>query len=323
MRSQPHRPGEVPEAEPRETSRRPERRDTPRLERLTCEGLTDPPAIGVAAPRLGWQLRSGPAGRRAAQLPHRGRLGQPAARRREGRPLGFGRGALPALGGGSLRGRPLGARTQCWWRVTVRTEKGGRRVVSPIARFGVGLTDPAAVAGRFIGLEGSGATAVLLRRRFDLPETGDAALLHVNSLGYHEVWINGRRAGDACLAPALSQLDKRSLWVTYDAAPYLREGVNEVVIWLGQGWYKRGTFGRWQPDEPYTEPLVRAQIDTRTDGTWQTVCRTDLSWRAALSGYRDTGVVERPRLRRRGGRCAAQPRARWLRTIWPRSTGGR
>jgi len=45
-----------------------------------------------------------PAGRRAAQLPHRGRLGQPAARRREGRPLGFGRGALPALGGGSLRG---------------------------------------------------------------------------------------------------------------------------------------------------------------------------------------------------------------------------
>jgi len=24
--------------------------------------------------------------------------------------------------------------------------------------------------------------------------------------------------------------------VTYDAAPYLREGVNEVVIWLGQGW---------------------------------------------------------------------------------------
>ena len=33
--------------------------DTPRLERLTCEGLTDPPAIGVAAPRLGWQLRSG------------------------------------------------------------------------------------------------------------------------------------------------------------------------------------------------------------------------------------------------------------------------
>ena len=93
---------------------------------------------------------------------------------------------------------------------------------------------------------------MLLRRRFDLPETGDAALLHVNSLGYHEVWINGRKAGDACLAPALSQLDKRSLWVTYDAAPYLREGVNEVVIWLGQGWYKRGTFGRWQPDEPYT-----------------------------------------------------------------------
>ena len=55
------------------------------------------------------------------------------------------------------------------------------------------------------------------------------------------------------------------------------------------GWYKRGTFGRWQPDEPYTEPLVRAQLDIGTANTWQTVCRTDTAWRAALSGYRDTG----------------------------------
>lgn len=281
--------GEVPEAEPRETSRRPERRDTPRLERLTCEGLTDPPAIGVAAPRLGWQLRSGRQG--DAQRSYRIEVASDSLLLAAGKADLWDSGEVrsPRSVAVPYGGRPLGARTQCWWRVTVRTEKGGRRVVSPIARFGVGLTDPAAVAGRFIGLEGSGATAVLLRRRFDLPETGDTALLHVNSLGYHEVWINGRKAGDACLAPALSQLDKRSLWVTYDAAPYLREGVNEVVIWLGQGWYKRGTFGRWQPDEPYTEPLVRAQIDTRTDGTWQTVCRTDLSWRAALSGYRDTG----------------------------------
>ena len=104
MRSQPHRPARFRK---RNRGRPPGGRSggiRPRLERLTCEGLTDPPAIGVAAPRLGWQLRSGRQGRRAAQLPHRGRLGQPAARRREGRPLGFGRGALPALGGGSLRG---------------------------------------------------------------------------------------------------------------------------------------------------------------------------------------------------------------------------
>lgn len=114
-------------------------------------------------------------------------------------------------------------------------------------------------------------------------------MLHVNSLGYHEIWVNGRKVGDACLAPALSQLDKRSLWVTYDVSPYLLEGDNELVIWLGQGWYKRGTFGRWQPDEPYTEPLVRAQLDIGTANTWQTACRTDTAWRAALSGYRDTG----------------------------------
>lgn len=130
---------------------------------------------------------------------------------------------------------------------------------------------------------------MLLRRAFTLPACEDEALLHVNSLGYHEIWVNGRKVGDACLAPALSQLDKRSLWVTYDVRPYLLEGDNELVIWLGQGWYKRGTFGRWQPDEPYTEPLVRAQLDIGTANTWQTACRTDTAWRAVLSGYRDTG----------------------------------
>ena len=108
--------------------------------------------------------------------------------------------------GVAYEGLPLTARTQCWWRVTARTEKGNRKAVSPVARFGIGLTDPASVSGEFIGCPESGATAVLLRRAFTLPACGDEALLHVNSLGYHEIWVNGRKVGDACLAPALSHL---------------------------------------------------------------------------------------------------------------------
>ena len=261
----------------------------PCLRRLTCEGLTDPLAIDTATPRFGWQLRSGRRG--DAQRSYRIEVASDSLRLLAGdadlwdsgwvrskRSVGF-----------AYEGLPLTARTQCWWRVTARTEKGNRKAVSPVARFGIGLTDPASVSGEFIGCAESGATAVLLRRAFTLPACGDEALLHVNSLGYHEIWVNGRKVGDACLAPALSQLDKRSLWVTYDVSPYLLEGDNELVIWLGQGWYKRGTFGRWQPDEPYTEPLVRAQLDIGTANTWQTACRTDTAWRAALSGYRDTG----------------------------------
>ena len=40
--------------------------------------------------------------------------------------------------GVAYEGLPLTARTQCWWRVTARTEKGNRKAVSPVARFGIG-----------------------------------------------------------------------------------------------------------------------------------------------------------------------------------------
>lgn len=262
---------------------------TPQLVRLTTEGLTDPWAIDTTVPHFAWQLRSTRQG--DTQRSYRIEVASDS--------LLLSRGEADLWDSGTVRsdrsvgiayeGQPLAARQLAWWRVTVRTARGGRKAVSPIARFGVGLTDTTAVAGRFIGLAGSGSTAVLLRRRFDADGAGRATLLHVNSLGYHEIWLNGRKVGDAVLAPALSQLDKRSLWVTYDLRPYLRQGANDLVIWLGQGWYKRGTFGRWQPEEPYTEPLVRAQVDRLGADGWETLCRTDSSWQAARSGYRDTG----------------------------------
>lgn len=278
----------MPAAIPTDNSRS-TRSGNPSLVRLTCEGLTAPLAIDTATPRFGWQLRSARQG--DAQRSYRIEVASDSLRLLSGNADLWNSGEVHSDNsvGIPYEGLPLADGTQCWWRVTVRTVKGGRKVVSPAARFGIGLTGPASVAGEFIGLSGSGATAVLLRREFDIRTPAEDALLHVNSLGYHEVWVNGRKVDDACLAPAVSQLDKRSLWVAYDVRPYLCQGDNELVIWLGQGWYKRGTFGRWQPDEPYTEPLVRAQLDIRSANGRQTVCRTDTAWRAALSGYRDTG----------------------------------
>ena len=40
--------------------------------------------------------------------------------------------------------------------------------------------------------------------------------ISVTSLGYHEVYINGVKVGERVLQPAVSQLDKRALEVTYD-----------------------------------------------------------------------------------------------------------
>jgi hypothetical protein len=50
--------------------------------------------------------------------------------------------------------------------------------------------------------------------------------ISVTSLGYHEVYINGVKVGDRVLLPAVSQLDKRALEVSYDITDLVREGDN-------------------------------------------------------------------------------------------------
>ncbi len=97
------------------------------------------------------------------------------------------------------------------------------------------------------------------------------------SIGYHELYVNGRKVGDAVLAPAVTDHGKRARYVTYEIADRLRVGRNVIALWLGTGWsiypfYKR-------PDKPQT-PIVLAQADIVlpdghtqrivSDGTWKT-----------------------------------------------------
>ena len=109
--------------------------------------------------------------------------------------------------------------------------------------------------------------------------------MHVNTLGYHEIYINGEKVGEDVLTPAVSHLTKRSLIVTYDVTPYLREGENDLLIWLGQGWYKSTTFGA-----AYDGPLVKAELNVLRNGKWEVLTQTDSSWCGRESGYSDTGT---------------------------------
>ncbi len=91
---------------------------------------------------------------------------------------------------------------------------------------------------------GGWAETPMLRTTFEVeradmaPVAGHSVAfsLRVVSLGYHEVYLNGTRVGDWVLQPAVSQLDRRALEVTYDITDLVREGDNELMLWLGQGW---------------------------------------------------------------------------------------
>lgn len=181
-------------------------------------------------------------------------------------------------------GAPLQSRMLCYWRVRVWNEKGQASPWSVVQRFAVGIIEDDQLSGEYIGLGRGDVRSPILRKSF-MPGTSGTTFLHVNSLGYHEIYLNGEKVGEDVLSPAISQLNKRSLIVTYDVTSLLKEGENELVIWLGQGWYKETTFGA-----DHEGPVVKAEMSTFRNGRWKQLLVTDGTWRGRESGYADTGT---------------------------------
>jgi len=188
-------------------------------------------------------------------------------------------------------GKALSSRSLCYWRVRIWNEKDEVSAWSDIARFGVGILSKDEWKGKFIGLPASAGNTKtpLLRNKFQV-EGKTTAFLHVNSLGFHEVYLNGTKVSDVVLPPAVSQLNKRTLSVTYDVTSYLRQGENELVFWLGTGWYKKTAYDM-SPINPTPDgALVNAELDQLKNGNWETLVSTDKTWEARESGYNDTGT---------------------------------
>ncbi len=107
--------------------------------------------------------------------------------------------------------------------------------------------------------------------------------ISVTSLGYHEVYINGVKVGNRVLQPAVSQLDKRALEVTYDITDLVREGDNEVTLWLGQGW------GRIYGTPAVAKAALMSEVADKKCGLIDYVVWTDSTWQASPSPYSYTG----------------------------------
>src|SRR6187455_616307 len=82
-------------------------------------------------------------------------------------------------------------------------------------------------------------TAPMFRRTVDLdPGHGPVteALLHVSSLGVHEVFLDGVPAGADVLSPGWSAYEWRLRYRTHDVSALLGERT-EVTAMVGNGWW--------------------------------------------------------------------------------------
>ncbi|KAF3931216.1 hypothetical protein ABW19_dt0208782 [Dactylella cylindrospora] len=80
------------------------------------------------------------------------------------------------------------------------------------------------------------------------------ARLYVTAFGVYRVFIDGKAIGDSIMEPGWTEYTHRLLYQTYDITENLKDGPNEIVVFVADGWYRgrlasgwearRGIFGR-------------------------------------------------------------------------------
>ncbi len=223
---------------------------------LRCEYLVDPLGVDVHLPRFYWIPRHAERGQKqsAFQLI----VGRDPVCAK-GDVWDSGKIVSEEFAHVAFKGQPLVSAATYFWKVRSWDKEGAASPWSEVARFDTGLFEKGDWKGSWI----SGGNQ--LRREFSVEGTIVRARAYVAGVGYHELRINGRKAGDNVLDPGWTTYDKRVLYVTYDVTSLLRPGTNAVGVILGQGWLK--------------DRALRIRLDVETAGGGKLVLAGDRTWK--------------------------------------------
>ncbi|WP_300603010.1 family 78 glycoside hydrolase catalytic domain [Niabella sp.] len=188
-----------------------------------------------------------------------------------------------------------------YWKVAVKDEKNAVSGWSETAYWHTGILEPETWKAGWIGSsvvfdptqKDCNIPDPWLRKSFMLESVPAQAVMHVASVGFHELYVNGKRVGTDVMPTAVTDHTKRARYVSYNIAPYLNKGANVIAVWLGTSWSIHGPYVT--KDRPNT-PIVAAQVDfykqKDPDAAVQpfATVRTDASWKIKSSPGRLLGV---------------------------------
>lgn len=272
---------------------------------LRCEGRTAPLGVEALHPKLSWRLeaRTGLRGVRqtayrvlAATTPER--LTERDADLWDSAKVKSDADAWIPYGG-----RPLPSASRCWWKVQVWDQKGRSCGWSRPARWDTGLYREAQWGAQWIGApavcEKEGAPC--FRKAFTLRPGWRTVRAFVCGLGYHEFYVNGRKADSRVLEPAQTEYPKRVLYSAYDVTELVRAGGNVLGVMLGNGWYHQD---RVWGGMSYGSPVLRLRFEAEyPDGSRQTVL-SDGTWQVAAGPITSNNIYA-------GETCDARRRLDW------------
>lgn len=121
--------------------------------------------------------------------------------------------------------------------------------------------------------------ASVLRRVFTA-ENVQNAVLYITCHGLYTAVLNGARVGDFVLAPGVDDYQKRLQVQAYDVTALLKEGENELVVTLGDGWYRGNNGIDGSNNLSGSDLALLCQLEA--DGSVLLV--SDESWEASQDG---------------------------------------
>ncbi len=274
------------------------------VEELRTEYDVHPIAVDTREPRFFWKLASDRRG--ARQTAYRVAVATSASLLERGKPDMWDSGRVESSQQSHIvyDGAPLRSDTDYCWSVNVWDENGHESRSTEPARFSTALFDAAEWSAKWIGRgpadepladvakfatgENEGLKDLdidyrspMLRTEFNLGAPVRRARAYISGLGFHELHVNGEKAGDHLLSPAKTDYREQVLYEALDIGDALQKGDNAVGIMLGNGWFN--TLKEWWSwrMQWYGSPRVICQIHVEcTDGTTKRVV-TDESWRTS------------------------------------------
>ncbi len=252
---------------------------------LKCEYAVNPLGIDVAQPRFSWVLQSGQRGemQTAYQIlvaSSEEKLKDDIADKWDSKKIISDQSVNVAY-----KGRALASGEKCYWKVRVWDKDEKASAYSTPATFEMGLLNKNDWQGVWVGADAS-ISAPLLRKEFEIVKKVKRARVYISGLGWSELYINGKKVGDHVLDPAMTDYNKRVLYLTYDVTNLLSEGQNVVGVMLGNGWYSQPSFLKYG-DSPRLLMQVNIEFtddsatSVKTDETWKVssgpIIRNDLS----------------------------------------------
>lgn len=136
---------------------------------------------------------------------------------------------------------PLASRERAEVRVRALGAAGATEWTS--LSIEVALLDRAEWKGSLISADASiqpidkPKTPFRLSRKFDLDTLPSRARIYATAHGIYTLELNGRAVGDQVLMPGWQSYKARLAYQVFDITSLLRQGENEIVAYVGEGWF--------------------------------------------------------------------------------------